>query len=60
MRKGSGFRKNRYLCALNEKGCPKRAENIPYEPDPVNAGGGIGFQILTVYPFSLRFNIKSI
>ena len=51
MRKGSGFRKNRYLCALNEKGCPKRAENIPYEPDPVNAGGGIGFQILTVYPF---------
>lgn len=34
-----------------KKGCPMRAEIIPYEPDPDSAGGGIGFQIL-VYPFS--------
>ena len=26
-------------------GARMRAEIIPYEPDPVNTGGGIGFQI---------------
>ena len=36
---------------MNERGCPTRAEIIPYEPDPDSAGGGIGFQ-KTVYPFS--------
>ena len=39
------------FAAVNERGCPFGAEIIPYEPDPVRAGGGIGFQILTVYPF---------
>ena len=40
-----------YLCAVNERGCPTRAEIIPYEPDPDSAGGGIGFQVIGI-PFS--------
>ncbi len=56
MGKGSGYIQNRYLCALNERGCPTRAEIIPYEPDPDSAGGGIGIQDL-VYPFSFGLTI---
>ena len=48
-----------YLCAMNERGCPARAEIIPYEPDPDSAGGGIGFLFIGI-PFSFGLLIKSI
>jgi hypothetical protein len=36
-------------------GALQRAEIIPYEPDPDSAGGGIGFPVFSVYPFSFGF-----
>ena len=54
------YPKTSTFAAVNERGCPIRAEIIPYEPDPDSAGGGIGFQILRCTPFSLWFNSKSI
>ena len=42
-----------------KKGCPIRAEIIPYEPDPDSAGVGIGFQIVGV-PFSFGLNLLNL